>query len=190
MEKSFRNEKKIAVKENRKINYNAKTVVERFKAESGTEIMAGAKMMWEGAYMEWAKTADAGFLSPTEAAANWKEWDENPKHPRDWDGPRGYKQLAIPGYDKRIVDFNKSTHSKELQLEQRLGKAVDAARLEKIRQGLGQQHDLHKDVMANRSNLAAGIGLLSSSSTGDASRACSSGAFDSVGVSMTVPELL
>ena len=53
-------------------------------------------MMWEREYIEWAQTAEAGFLSPQEVELNWKLWlkdDSGVK--KDDRGPRGFKRVWV-----------------------------------------------------------------------------------------------
>ena len=91
-------------------------------------------MMWQGAYFEWAKTAAAGYLTQPEMEANWKMWDENPEHPRDWDGPRGFMQLAIPGHTKELMAWNRLEHAKSIQQEQKLNKNITEDKLRQKQQ--------------------------------------------------------
>ncbi|CAK0833564.1 unnamed protein product, partial [Prorocentrum cordatum] len=53
------------------------------------------KMMWEGEYREFAQSAEGGFLTKDEYEAQWKKWMEDPDHPKDEDGPRGYTQCLV-----------------------------------------------------------------------------------------------
>eukprot|EP00969_Alexandrium_andersonii_P135310 5985280-Alexandrium_andersonii.AAC.1 len=51
-------------------------------------------MMWEGAWLDWARSAKGGYLAQAEAQGQWKAWTDDPHHIRDNDGPRGAPQLA------------------------------------------------------------------------------------------------
>ena len=56
-------------------------------------------MMWEGEYMEFAKTAKAGYLSKQESEHNWSTWLADMAVVRDNDGPRGYLRLWVKTKD-------------------------------------------------------------------------------------------
>ena len=45
---------------------------EQIVASTGNRGSVKRKMMWEGEYIEWACGSKGGFLSKTEANANWK----------------------------------------------------------------------------------------------------------------------
>lgn len=64
-------------------------------AKVGIRYEGQKKMMWEGEYMEWAKSAEAGYLTKQEAANNWARWGSDPNHPSDELGSRGYKRLLV-----------------------------------------------------------------------------------------------
>ena len=61
--------------------------------------------------------------------ANWLGWLNDPAHPRDHDGPRGFVQLAVPNASKRVINFNEITQSKKLEMQSRLNKNTSAAAL-------------------------------------------------------------
>ena len=187
LEKEFQLERKVCAREERKINFSVKNVIERTSSESGTKLKVGAKMMWQGEYFEWAKTAAAGFLSDTEMKANWARWDADPSHPSDHDGPRGYKQLAVPNFDKRIEDFNLVKKAKELEFQAKLGKDVTEERLASIQQNLSRGHEKDALFSESRRSLALHAGMLSSGASSSEARL---GAFDSAGMSLSLQSIL
>ena len=53
-------------------------------------------MMWEREYTEEAHDTYMGNMTNEEAKHQWEEWKNNPGHPSDHDGPRGFLRLEVP----------------------------------------------------------------------------------------------
>ena len=66
-----------------------------YRSRRGFRLAGVGEMMWEGEYYEWAKTAKAGFLSDTEAKANWDKWLNDKSVAKDMGGPRGYRRCRV-----------------------------------------------------------------------------------------------
>ena len=79
--------------------------------------------------------------------ANWKMWDENPEHPRDWDGPRGFMQLAIPGHTKELMAWNHLEHAKSIQQEQKLNKNITEEQLRQKAATITAGHGSESDIL-------------------------------------------
>ena len=141
LRKPFDQEAKEAAKESKKVNFNVRYHRERLKAESGSSAKGKRRMMWEGAYKDWAKSARGGYLTDSEIAQNWQRWKEDPKHPRDWEGPRGYLQLLIPNYSKSMEDFNTVSFERTVDAEQKLSKTITEEQLQAKIRGLSSGHD-------------------------------------------------
>ena len=52
--------------------------------------------MWEGQWLEAARTAAHGFLTQEEAQTEWKEWEADDTIKKDDLGPRGHRGIAVP----------------------------------------------------------------------------------------------
>ena len=128
-ERNFNDEWDKAKKTNQKMNFSIKTVIQSLEAKSGQRYENEAPMMWKGAYKEFARSAAGGFLTGEEVEANWSAWLNDPAHPRDNDGPRGFVQLAIPDARKRLVSFNELGQNRALQLANKFGKQTTDADL-------------------------------------------------------------
>ena len=53
------------------------------------------QMMWEGEWMEFAKSAEAGYLSRAEAEQRWEDMKTADNVARDHRGPRGFLRCGI-----------------------------------------------------------------------------------------------
>ena len=78
-------------------------------------------MMWEGEFLEFAKTAKAGFLSRQEAEGLWKEYETAENVSRDMKGPRGYLRCAIKVKDV-LNQFEEVKRSQTAKREAKFGK--------------------------------------------------------------------
>jgi len=104
--------------------------------------------------------------------AKWQAWKGDPAHPRDWDGPRGYMQLAIPGYDKRLTNFNRISTERALEQGQRLGKNITEEQLQAKAALVVSGHDsgdfgydgLRDRLMANVGAVSSGVASSASAS--------------------------
>ena len=165
VEKRYVAARAIAGKEGKKLVFNAKVIIEEVKATTGKRFEREAPMMWEGQYKEWAGSAAGGFLTPDEAQAQWDAWDKNEFHCRDWDGPRGYMQLAVTGYAKRVVEFDEVAKSKSYKGEQKLGKNLTEEQLARKVSTIGNfQEDGQFDEMRQRMSARIGSSGKASSS--------------------------
>ena len=137
--KAYNKARLKAVETGEKIKFSINKFRQEWKASEGTRKDNEGEMMWEGEYMEWATTtAKAGWLSKTEAAANWKKWFDDPSWPRDHDGPRSYLRLWVATKTK-ISKYEDVSKSRSLQQEEMLGKDPKKAKIE----------DRMKQVMGN-----------------------------------------
>ena len=104
-EAEFDTEWDAAKRAGRKMKFSCGSTIAALESRSGVRIESSAPMWWKGRYAEWAKSAAGGFLLDEEVETNWNKWPNTPGHPRDWDGPRGFIQLAIPGVNKTVTDY-------------------------------------------------------------------------------------
>ena len=90
-------------------NFCLHTYIETLEAATGTRNEDKKKLMWEGEYLEFAKSAKGGYLSSAEAGSNWEAWKANPSHPRDNKGSRGFLRLLVTkgSYCSDYSDFSK-----------------------------------------------------------------------------------
>ena len=158
--------------------------MERIKSESGQQVLGKNKMMWQGAYYEYAQSAKGGFLTAEEYQGNWLRWSNNPKHPRDWDGPRGYVQLLIPKTGKSVIDYNSVGTERSIDSHQKLAKGISEEQLlGKIKQ-LASGHDIEGiSLLAGRmlASLGGVHSTSASSGNGDGNES-TAGAFSGVGL--------
>ena len=128
--KSFVKAREKAKTNGQKLKFSIMVFSMEWKSRSGLRREQEGEMMWEGEYIEWSATAPAGYLSKTEAEANWKKWKDDPLHPHDEAGPRGYLRLYIK--TKTLVKaFEETSQDKSFRKEDRLGKKASE---EQIRQ--------------------------------------------------------
>ena len=100
--------------------------------------------MWEGKYRQWASGAEGGFLTPDEITAQWNKWKNDPNHPRDFDGPRGYLQLAVIGHSKDVINFQQLAQTNKIEMQQKLDNNITADELrQKV---LEQQKQKHRNT--------------------------------------------
>lgn len=99
------------------------TYKERVYSKSFTQGQSTKKYMWEGEYVEWAKSAEAGFLTKAEADANWAAWDKDDNVPHDFNGPRGYKRILIHKGDF-VADTEEVGREKALESQGRSMKKI------------------------------------------------------------------
>ena len=64
--------------------------------EGGKRVERAFKMMWEREYIEEAQKTYMGNMTNEEAKRQWEDWKNNPDHPSDHDGPRGFLRLEVP----------------------------------------------------------------------------------------------
>ena len=64
--------------------------------EGGKRVERAFKMMWEREYIEEAQKTYMGNMTNEEAKRQWADWKNNPDHPSDHDGPRGFLRLEVP----------------------------------------------------------------------------------------------
>ena len=144
-----------------KVNLNLKQIVERFTTSRGLRNESKGTMKWFGAYKEWAQSADGGFLTVPEIYSNWKGWQDlanEGKHPRNYDGARGYEQLLIPGFLQDVVAYDQVDLSRSVEQAQKLNKNTTAEEMEAKAAWAGSNMDGNTfgfDEMANRLSLSS-----------------------------------
>ena len=73
--------------------------VKTWQATKGLRKAAEGELMWQREWFEFAATTKCGNLTEEEATFMWTTWKNNPKHPRDMAGPRGYLRLWVKTKD-------------------------------------------------------------------------------------------
>lgn len=73
--KAFVREREKCQKDGSKLKFSMKTFYLEYRSRTGVRMEGEGEMMWEGEYMEWSKSAKAGFLSKAEAESNWAKWE-------------------------------------------------------------------------------------------------------------------
>ena len=99
-------------------------------------------------------------------------WLENPKHPRDCDGPRGYVQLAIPNVDKSIEDDQDFYEAQRLEMSQKMSKKQLQSPEEIAKKAALVTHGFDDSPFDSTSVMQRAMGAIvdvSSAVTGDAS---------------------
>lgn len=152
MLKAFIKERESSKKAGDKIKFSIKTFRVAYQSRDGVRGEELGEMMWEGEYMEFAKTAKAGFLSSQEAIANWQKWKEDESVARDNNGPRGYLRLYVKTGD-RVVKFQEVGEQKELTQEEKLGKKPSEATLDNRMKFLAGSHGLEEHKLGDIQSL-------------------------------------
>jgi hypothetical protein len=118
-----------------KTSFSIKSFMEEYKSKEGRRVEQQCEWMWEGQYLEFAKSAAGGFLSVTEAQSKWNEMvGDEENYARDENGPRGYLQIEVP--TRRLsMKYTEMSNEKTVQLTQRLARNLSDSVLEqKLRQ--------------------------------------------------------
>ena len=146
--KAFVKERESAKKAGDKIKFSIKTFRVAYQSRDGVRGEEVGDMMWEGEYLEFAKTTKAGFLSSEEASANWQKWKEDGSVSRDNNGPRGYLRLYVKTGDK-VIKFQEVGEQKELVQEEKLGKKPSEATLDNRMKFLAGSHGLEEHKLGD-----------------------------------------
>ena len=125
MFKAYVKEREQRVSEFANVKWSVVAYMEEFLSASGSRLDHVGEFMWEGEYMEWAKTAKAGHLSADERKANWKQWEKTLSVPRDRCGPRNSLRLWVHTAD-RLTRFEEISKIKHLQREEKIKKNTSA----------------------------------------------------------------
>lgn len=127
--KDFIKKREVSSKSGDKLRFSIQSFKISFQSREGERKENEGEMMWEQEYLEWAKTAKAGYLSPKEAQENWDMWKANPEWPRDENGPRGFLRLYVHTKDK-LIGFAEVAKQKEYTKEEKLGKNASKEQIE------------------------------------------------------------
>ena len=121
MFKAFAKHRAKEDKEASSMKFSIFGYMQEWQASEGRRIEAQHEMMWEGEFLEFAKTAKAGFLSRQEAEGLWKEYETAGNVSRDMKGPRGYLRCAIKVKDV-LNQFEEVKRSQTAKREAKFGK--------------------------------------------------------------------
>eukprot|EP00971_Amphidinium_carterae_P111181 2202118-Amphidinium_carterae.2 len=72
------------------------------------------KMMWHGEWLEDAKLAKHGYLTPEEAEDKWKQWVQDSAVKKDNAGPRGFMRVSVPDRTE-VIGFDEGFHERALE---------------------------------------------------------------------------
>ena len=101
--------------------------------------------MWEGEYLEWSKTAKAGYLSETEAKATWASFKKDQTVAKDSFGPRGWLRCSIKVKDVTQA-FTEASRDDTVRSESKLSKNLTDEQLQQ-KVGIILNHSEHSDTM-------------------------------------------
>ncbi|CAL1149504.1 unnamed protein product [Cladocopium goreaui] len=147
--KEYCRERATAAQNHRKVKFNITEYKEGIVARSGDRKEVIREMMWEGQWMEAAKTAAHGFLTTEEAQSKWKQWEADPAIKKDDNGPRGFQRIAVPTRTE-LAEYEDVGRQRELMQAERISRNAKAetltARAEMV---LSEGNDPEKDRIGN-----------------------------------------
>ena len=108
--KAYCKDHEMKDKEAGKQKFSIMGFMQEWKSSEGVRKEGVWEMMWEAEFLEWAKSAKGGFITGSEARAQWQQFLDDPELDKDDDGPRGYKRCAIKVKDiiKQYEDVGRS----------------------------------------------------------------------------------
>ena len=121
--KAFVKERQKAKTQAAKVKFNITSFRKSLVAKSGDRAEQVKEMMWEGEFLENARTAKFGYLTKEEAELKWKQYMSDPSVKKDKEGPRGYTRCAVP-CKTLLTEFDEVAHQKELSQTERLSKTA------------------------------------------------------------------
>ncbi|CAJ1401563.1 unnamed protein product [Effrenium voratum] len=140
VQKAFMKERSRMENTQNKIRFNIIEYKDEVIARCGDRKEVIKSMMWEGEWMEAAKTAAHGYLTPEEATSKWKTWKSDPAVKSDHDGPRGFLRLAVPTRTN-LVEYEEFATGKRLDKVERLNKnAKDSTIDDRLKLLLSENH--------------------------------------------------
>eukprot|EP00971_Amphidinium_carterae_P331370 6464881-Amphidinium_carterae.2 len=146
--RAYQKERDRSRRQSSKIKFAVQTYMTEMRSSHGVYAAAEGEMMWEGEYLEYAKSAKMGFRSRSEAEGLWSSYVEDPSVPRDQKGPRGVMRLWIKTRDV-INRYASTSEDRVLQKAERLGKNPKEATLQarqKMVMGAGQRYNPKRKV--------------------------------------------
>ena len=115
--------------EEKKMKFSISTFKKSLQSRSGDRCDNQRQMMWHGHWLEEAKTAKHGYLTPEEAQSKWDAWLADETVFKDNNGPQGFRRVAVP--DRTVLaDFDEIAHQKELTQTERLSRTATAETLQ------------------------------------------------------------
>ena len=127
--KAFVKERIKCGQEEKKIKFSISTFKKSLQSRSGDRCENQRQMMWHGHWLEEAKTAKHGYLTPEEAQSKWDTWLADETVYKDNNGPRGFRRVAVPDRTM-LADFDEVAHQKELTQTERLSRTATAQTLQ------------------------------------------------------------
>eukprot|EP00971_Amphidinium_carterae_P209158 4149286-Amphidinium_carterae.1 len=97
--RSYQKERDRSKRQCGKIKFAVQTYMVEMRSSHGLWAAEEGEMMWEGEWLEHAKSAKMGFRSRSESEQMWQEFVEDPSVPRDNKGPRGVMRLWVKTRD-------------------------------------------------------------------------------------------
>eukprot|EP00971_Amphidinium_carterae_P322689 6413587-Amphidinium_carterae.1 len=82
-------------------------------------------MMTRAVYLEHAQSSKGGSYTRKEAEDQWTKWLEDPKVPKDYEGPRGEVQMKV-FLKTSIEEYDDIAHERGLKRGQTLNKGMIA----------------------------------------------------------------
>ena len=123
IQKEFIKERQKAANAEQKVKFNIASFKKSLQSRSGDRRDDQRVMMWEGLWKEESKTAKYGYLTTEEAEKKWKDWLADDSIPKDYNGPRGYQQVAVPSQSV-LSNFKEVAQQKELTESERLSRTA------------------------------------------------------------------
>ena len=105
----------------------------------GSRSESKGRMMWKAYFLTWAQSIEGGSYSEKEAEALWKQYEADPKIPKDQKGPHGHTRCKVPMFDD-VTDYSDLSKQRELAKREKVSKKVasdDAAMSSRVRMLLG-----------------------------------------------------
>ena len=130
-------------KQHDKMKFGLHSIIREYKTREGLREHGEYEKMWEGEYLEWSKTAKAGYLTETEAKANWAAFKTDPKVAKDSFGPRGWLRCSIKVKDVTQA-FTEASRDDSVRSESKLSKNLTEEQLQQ-KVGIILNHSGHSD---------------------------------------------
>lgn len=115
---SYNKEKARANKERSKIAFNLAAYKEKHFKASGVRKEARRRLMTEEQFYMWAKSAEGGCMSSTQAQQKWDEYMNDPNTPQEGEGK--FLKLGVPIFID-LVEYDDAGELREVERQARLG---------------------------------------------------------------------
>ena len=94
--------------------------MQEWRSTEGSRKEKVFEMMWEGEFLEFAKSAKGVFLTDAEARSMWERMLHDDDLGKDNDGPRGFRRVAVKVRDSS-TQYEEISRSQVARREEKLG---------------------------------------------------------------------